>query len=302
MRFILCTLLFCLLLSSTLFAQEQKPKLITWQDIAALPAPVAGSRIAYGSDSLQFGELRLPEGKGPFPVVVVVHGGCWLSQYDLQYMSQLSAALTQAGYATWNLEFRRVGDVGGGWPGTFLDVAKGTDFVRELAKKYPLDRKQVAVIGHSAGGHLALWLAGRKNLPRKSELYTRKPLKLKGVVSLAGIADLEQYAADKGSCNAAVPKLMGGMPADVPARYAQAAPIQLLPLRVPQRLVQGMLDPIVPVSQATAYVTLAKSKGDAAETMLLPNAGHFDVVAPQSPVWGKILEAVQAVLPQKQNR
>lgn len=299
MRSILFTLLLCLLTSTTIFAQDQKPKLITWQDIAALPAPAAGTRITYGPDSLQFGDLRLPAGKGPFPVVIVVHGGCWLSHYNLEYMSHISAALTEAGYATWNLEFRRVGDVGGGWPGTFLDVARGTDYVRELAKKYPINQKQVVIMGHSAGGHLALWLAGRKSLSPKSELYSRKPLKVKGVVSLAGITDLETYAADKGSCNEAVPKLLGGMPTEIPARYAQASPMGLLPLKVPQRLVQGALDPIVPVTQAENYTSLAKSKGDDTEVILLPNAGHFDLVAPQSTAWDKVVEAVQSVLQKK---
>ena len=150
-------------------------------------------------------------------------------------------------------------------------------------------------MGHSAGGHLALWLAARKSLSRKSELYTKKPLSIKGVVALAGIADLRSYATAKGSCNAAVPQLMGGMPAAVPERYLQASPMQLLPLQIPQRLVQGAKDPIVPVSQATDYVTLAKSKGDAAEVVLLPDAGHFDLVAPQSPVWPEIVKAVQSV-------
>lgn len=294
MRFILYALFLCLVCGTALFAQDEKPKLITWQDLAALPVPAAGSCIAYGSDSLQFGELRLPAGKGPFPVVVMVHGGCWLSQYNLQYMSHLSAALTQAGYATWNLEFRRVGDAGGGWPGTFLDVAQGTDYVRELAKTHPLNKKQVVVIGHSAGGHLALWLAARKNLPRSSALYVRKPLKVKGVVSLAGIADLEGYATNKGSCNAAVARLMGGMPADLPERYAHAAPLHLLPLKVTQRLVQGARDPIVPVTQATTYKDAAKAKGDPAEAIMLPDAGHFDLVAPQSPAWEQVLKAVQA--------
>ncbi|PVY39673.1 alpha/beta hydrolase family protein [Pontibacter virosus] len=299
MRALLYTLLLCLFCSHTLLAQDQKPKLVTWQDIAALPAPAAGMRVAYGTDSLQFGELRLPEGDGPFPVVVVVHGGCWLSQYNLQYMAHLSAALTAAGYATWNLEFRRVGDAGGGWPGTFLDVAQGTDHLKAMAKQYPLNLKQVVVLGHSAGGHLALWLAARKNLPRQSALYVRKPLKVKGVVSLAGIADLESYATAEGSCNAAVPKLMGGMPAQVPDRYAHASPMRLQPLKVRQYLVQGALDPIVPTEQATAYARSAKSKGDAAEVVLLPNAGHFDLVAPQSPAWPLVLKSVREVLRQK---
>ncbi|GAB3818443.1 hypothetical protein GCM10028895_15720 [Pontibacter rugosus] len=197
-RFILCFILATPLAMSQTNAQQQQPTLITWQQIAETPVPAADHVIKYGSDSLQFGELRLPEGKGNFPVVVVVHGGCWLNQYNLQYMSHLSDALTKAGYATWNIEFRRVGDAYGAWPGTFQDVAMATDHVRELAKRYPLDAKKVVVIGHSAGGHLALWLAARHRLPKSSPLYVKNPLKLKGVVSLAGITDLATYSQQEG--------------------------------------------------------------------------------------------------------
>lgn len=288
-----------LLTTTPLFAQEQQPNLVTWQEIAALPVPPADKLIPYGPDSLQFGELRLPKGEGPFPVVVVVHGGCWLSAYDRQYMAHLSEQLTQAGYATWNLEFRRVGDAGGGWPSTFLDVAKGTDYVRELAKEYPLNTKKVVVIGHSAGGHLALWLAARHNLSKKSPLYIKKPLKLVGVVSLAGIPDLASYSHQKGSCNEAVPELMGGMPAEQPARYADASPTALLPLKVPSRLIQGALDPIVPVTQSQDFATLAKAEGDDAELILIEQAGHFDLVAPHSPVYEQVERAVQELLRQK---
>ncbi|MCJ8164270.1 alpha/beta fold hydrolase [Pontibacter sp. E15-1] len=274
------------------YAQGQQPKLVSWQEVADLPVPPADHVLAYGPDSLQFGELRLPQGKGPFPVVVVVHGGCWLAAYDRQYMAHLSQALTQAGYATWNLEFRRVGDSGGGWPGTFLDVAQGTDHLRTLAKKYPMDVKETVVIGHSAGGHLALWLAARHNLPKGSPLYIKKPLKLKGVVALAGIPDLETYSQQEGSCNKAVPELMGGMPAEQAARYAEASPSRLLPLKVPVRLVQGSLDPIVPVTQSSQFEAQARAAGDDATLILLPNAGHFDLVAPQSPVQQQVLQTV----------
>jgi acetyl esterase/lipase len=289
---VLLLLTFTVLSTNPLLAQ-QPPKLVTWQEIAALPVPPADAVIAYGTDSLQFGELRLPQGEGPFPVVVVVHGGCWLSEYDRQYMAHLSQVITQAGFATLNLEFRRVGDAGGGFPGTFLDVAKGADHVRRLAEDYPLNSKQVVVIGHSAGGHLGLWLAARQNLPESSPLYMRKPLKLKGVVSLAGITDLEAFSRDKGSCNEAVPLLMGGMPEEQPMRYAAASPIALLPLKVPSRLVQGTLDPIVPVAQSQHFVEAAKAKGDDAQLILLKEAGHFDLVFPTSPVYQSVLEAVQ---------
>jgi dipeptidyl aminopeptidase/acylaminoacyl peptidase len=121
----------------------------------------------------------------------------------------------------------------------------------------------------------------------------RKPLKLKGVVSLAGITDLEAYSRDKGSCNEAVPLLMGGMPEEQPMRYAAASPIALLPLKVPSRLVQGTLDPIVPVAQSQHFVEAAKAKGDDAQLILLKEAGHFDLVFPTSPVYQSVLEAVQ---------
>ena len=277
-------------------AYAQKARLVTWQDLVRLPAPAAGQRIPYGPDSLQSGELRLPEGPGPFPVVVLIHGGCWLSEYNAAYMTHISAALTKAGYATWNLEFRRVGNLGGGWPGTFLDVAQGTDYVRELAKTYPLLPKRVVVLGHSAGGHLALWLAARHKLPRTSPLRSKNPLKLKGVVALAGIPDLAAYSADPGSCNSVVAQLLGGQPAEVPERYAAGSPSQLLPLRVPVRLVQGAQDPIVPVSQAQSFAALAQAKGDDARVLLLPNIGHFDLVHPNSPAWPTIEQTVKDLL------
>ncbi|MHA6248330.1 alpha/beta hydrolase family protein [Pontibacter sp. CAU 1760] len=293
LRIFLLTITLLTVIMPTSNAQQQPQKLITWQQIADLPVPQPDQVVAYGPDSLQFGELRLPSGQGPFPVVVVVHGGCWLSAYDRTYMAHLSQALTTNGYATWNLEFRRVGDVGGGWPGTFLDVAQGTDYVRELAKNYPLDKKNVVVLGHSAGGHLGLWLAARHNLPRTSPLYIKKPLKLKGVVSLAGITDLATYSQQAGSCNSAVPQLMEGMPSEQAARYADGSPIQLLPLKALTRLIQGALDPIVPVSQSSDFVEKARKHGDDAALIVLPNAGHFDLVAPQSPVQAQVLQEVR---------
>ena len=175
-----------------------RPATVTWEQISRPPAAPADHRIQYGEHAFAFGELRLPRGSGPHPVVVVVHGGCWQSQYDLRYMSHLSAALSQAGIATWTLEYRRIGNAGGGWPGTFDDVARGTDYVRTLAQRFPLDLNRVVVAGHSAGGHLALWVAARRNLPRESPLFTANPLPLRGVVSLAGITDLRKYGAGTG--------------------------------------------------------------------------------------------------------
>ncbi|MFC6996901.1 alpha/beta hydrolase family protein [Rufibacter roseus] len=296
MKYLLAILLLCLSFVGQLQAQTPAPKLTTWQDISNLPAPTSGKKIFYGSDSLQFGELRLPEGKGPFPVVVVIHGGCWLNQFNYQYMNHMSAALTKAGYATWNIEFRRVGDEGGGWPSTFLDVAKSIDHVRELAKQFDLDKKKVAVVGHSAGGHLALWAATRQKLPRTNPLYIKNPMKIKGVVSLAGITDLYTYSQEKGSCNSAVKSLMGGLPADVPDRYAEGSPKGNIPMNMPVKLVQGELDPIVPVSQAETLANYSSNRKYLVKLVLLPNAGHFDLVAPTSPAWLAVKGAVREVL------
>jgi pimeloyl-ACP methyl ester carboxylesterase len=217
---------------------------LTVKDLLAVPPTPADHVIFYGKDPLQFGELRLPEGNELHPVIVVIHGGCWLAEYDLHHISPLATALTKEGYATWSLEYRRVGNEGGGWPDTFLDVAQGTDYLRELAKTYPMDLNRVITLGHSAGGHLALWLAARHKLPVGSPLYSENPLTIRGVVSLAGVGDLglPEYQA---ICGCVVPKLMGGSPSEVPERYAQGSPIELLPLNVRQILVQGAGDATV---------------------------------------------------------
>ncbi|MGH8590115.1 MAG: alpha/beta hydrolase, partial [Gammaproteobacteria bacterium] len=144
----------------------------------------------FGSDPIQFADLRLPKGKGPFPIAIVIHGGCWMKFADLQNTAPLSDALRHAGIATWNIEYHRVDNTGGGWPGTFNDVAAAADHVKTIAKTYELDLTQVIVIGHSAGGHLALWLAARHRLPKNSPLYVEKPLPIRGAINLAGPANL----------------------------------------------------------------------------------------------------------------
>src|SRR5215468_9805667 len=200
------------------------------RSILTRPAPPADARVSYGSNEFQFGELRLPKGPGPYPVAIVIHGGCWMSQYGLSYMGHLSAALTEAGVATWSIEYRRVGNQGGGWPGTFEDVSRAADHLRKIAKTYPLDLNRVIAVGHSAGGHLALWLAARKILPKDSPVYSPDPLPLRGVAPLAGITDLRRVGT---ACDANVPQLMGGSATDKTAIYNQASPIDLLPLGVP---------------------------------------------------------------------
>jgi acetyl esterase/lipase len=276
------------------YAQQQGT--VSWQEISSLPMPPADHRIHYGSDPLQFGDLRLPPGAGPHPVAVVIHGGCWRAENDLRHVSHLSAALTAAGIATWTIEYRRIGDAGGGWPGTFEDAARGIDHVRTLAQQHPLDPDRLVLLGHSAGGQLALWLAGRHNLPGDHPLSAPAPLAVRGVVSLSGIADLRAFAAEPGYCNESVAPLLGGSLDEVTERYAAASPIELLPLRVPLRLLHGSQDPFVPVEQARSFAARARDHGDVVELEVIEAAGHFDLIAPFSPVWSSVERTVRGLL------
>ena len=249
-------------------------------DVNALPSKPANARVAYGKDALQFGDLRLPEGKGPFPVVVVIHGGCWLSIANLDNTAPMADALRDAGVATWNIEYRPVDKPGGGWPGTFEDVGAALEQVRALAATHPLDATRVVVAGHSAGAHLALWAAAQSRLPSSSVLHREAPLPVLGVVALGGPGDLrdfETYGRD--ICGPAVERLIGGAPDAVPERWAQASPSELLPLGVRQVLIVGENDRVMPQRAREAYAAKARAAGDRVDVVVVPGA-HFEVIAP----------------------
>ena len=269
--------------------------LMTGKDLLALPQPPADRTIAYGPAPQQVAELRLPKGRGPHPVVVLVHGGCWQAPWGLDHVRSLAAALTAEGYATWSLEYRRIGDPGGGWPGTLEDVADGADRLREVAREHPLDLDGVVAVGHSAGGQLALWLAARPRLPATSPLHVAKPLRLRGVVSLAGVTDLRAGAA-AGVCGDAIPQLLGGPPPGHALRLGQSSPIELVPLGVPVRLVCGARDPIVPIDQARSYEAAARAAGDTVTVDVIEAAGHFELINPSSAAWPAVREAIRALL------
>jgi acetyl esterase/lipase len=270
-------------------------------DLLALPRPVPDARIPYGADPNQFGELRRPRGPGPHPVVVVIHGGCWLAEYDLGHVSALARALTEAGFVTWSIEYRRIGHDGGGWPGTFLDVGSAADHLRRMAREHDLDLDRVVAVGHSAGGHLALWLSCRRRLSADDPLRGEKPLRVGGVLTLAGITDLAAFATPDG-CGSSVPGLLGGLPQSVPARLRRVSPIELLPLGVPQILVTGRDDVIVPGSQAREYVEAGGRAGDTVELVEIPGAGHFELVDPGHDSFGLIRMAVSRLSEPEQNR
>lgn len=265
------------------------------QDLLALPKPPPDHTIAYGPGPQQIAELRLPKGAPPYPLVVLIHGGCWEAPWGFDHVRSLGAALTAEGYATWSLEYRRLGDPGGGWPGTFEDVAHGADHLREVAREHPIDLDRVVALGHSAGGQLALWLAARPRLPNDSPLRAAKPLSLRGVVSLAGITDL-RAAAEGQVCGDAIPQLLGGPPQDHADRLGESSPIELVPLGVPVRLVCGARDPVVPIDQARSYEAAARKTGDAVAVEVVEGAGHFELVNPRSSAWPVVREAVRALL------
>lgn len=246
-----------------------------------MPLPEPGERIPYGDGPQQFGELRMPKGEGPFPVIVLIHGGCWQSAFDFVYMTRLAAWLTDRGVATWTIEYRRIGDDGGGWPGTFLDAAGATDALREIAKKAPINLKRVYAAGHSAGGQLALWFATRDRLPESSALYRKNPLAIHGVLGLAAIANLAAYrVGPAGSCHSSVDQLLGGTPEHVAGRYAETSPQERLPLGVPQIFIQSESDPIVDPASVRDYAAAAEKSGDKVTILPLPGAGHFEASVP----------------------
>jgi pimeloyl-ACP methyl ester carboxylesterase len=241
------------------------------------PPPAADVRLAYGKEPKQFGDLRLPAGDRLSPLAIVVHGGSWKSLYNLIHAGHLCVALGESGIATWNVEYRSVGDPGGAWPGAGDDVAAGVEFVDELVAQYPLDRERIVLVGHSAGGQLALWAAKRGKLP---------------VVALAAVTDLRESATRVGP-DGAVARFLGGMPDEVADRYGSASPRELLPLGVRQILIHGTADADVPYDHSASY---AEAAGGEAELITLEGSGHFEPIDPQAREWPRTLGAIQAVL------
>lgn len=250
-------------------------------DILSLPAPKADVRLAYGRDENQFIDLRLPKIKGPHALGIVLHGGYWRARYDLQYAGHLCAALSQKGIATANVEYRRVGNPGGGWPGTFADVRAGYQFLLQNARQYDFNARRLMVIGHSAGGQLGLCLAAHETGPIT-------------VISLAGVVDL-QRAYWLHLSNDAVVEFLGGTPVEVSDHYREADPMKL-PIRARQWLIHGSADGVVPPAFSREYVTAKGKVKEDARLLEIAGAGHFDVIDPRSAAWKEVEKiALQAV-------
>lgn len=251
------------------------------------------SEVRYGRHADQVVDVLAPDGTG-LPLVVVVHGGFWRQQYDRGHTAPQCAALATEGYAVAAVEYRRVGG-GGGWPETFTDLAEGLDALPGLLGG-TIDPQRVVLMGHSAGGHLALWAASRHRLPEGSPGHRATPLPVRGVVSLAGVADLGwAVAAELG--DGAAEALLGVPPeADPEGRYARADPARLLPTGLRAICVHGGLDEHVPVDCAMAYVAAAMEAGDPAELRVLDWEDHFSLVTPGSAAWTAVLRATADLL------
>ena len=243
---------------------------------------------AYGDDGAQVGDLYLPADVARPPVVVLVHGGFWRQQYERDLMQPLAEDLVARGYAVWNIEYRRVGMDGGGWPGTLTDAAAAIDHLEVLAREQPLDLQRVVAIGHSAGGHLAVWLAARPTLPPDAP-GAAPVVTVSAAVSLAGVLDLRSAHAD-GVGGGAVSQLLGGAPDDVDDRNAVASPLELVPIGTATVLVHGLDDVIVPVAQSRAFAEAASAAGDEVELVELPATDHFDVIDPATTAWSAVVE------------
>jgi acetyl esterase/lipase len=245
------------------------------REVLFLPAPPADCRIPYGEHSSQFGDLRLPAGGGPHPVAIVIHGGFWRVARDLTYAGNPAASLTATGWATWNIEYRRVGEAGGGYPGTLEDLARASDKLRHLATAYNLNLDRVIAIGHSAGGHLALWLAA-----------AGRGLPLRAALSLGGVPDLGR-AWQLGTGDGAAGEFLGGGPDQFPERYRHASPIERLPVGIPVRLFHGERDQIVPIEIAERFHRAARAAGDDCRLYRVPG-DHFDVIDIRTGVWRSV--------------
>jgi len=262
--------------------------------VLELPTEPAPFRIPYGSDPNQFGDLYPPTGEGAHPVAVFIHGGYWRARYDVGNAGSghVGWGLAAAGYAAWCLEYRRSGNAGGGWPGTFHDIAAGIAHLRVLAGTHALDLSRVTLVGHSAGGHLGLWYAGARRLPPESAIAIRDWLTVARVVALAPVSDLRASSVSKAS-NGAADEFLGATPSSAPERFDSASPTALLPLGVRTRVLHGTLDSSVPFEMSEAYVSAAGAAGDDVALTRLDGMEHFEVIDPKSEAWPAVLAALR---------
>ncbi|MBN8203497.1 alpha/beta hydrolase family protein [Bacillus sp. NTK034] len=251
-------------------------------------------KIYYGEHESQFGVLRMPEVSHSCPVIVLIHGGFWQARYNLEENNPIADDLAQRGYATWNIEYRRVGEEGGGWAGTFNDVIDAVNHLSKIAESYPTDLLRVIVIGHSAGGHLALWLGSRIISTPNESPFNQLSVSIQKIISLAGVTDLEKMwdIHEQKKMKSHTAALLEGSPGEVPKRYKLSSPAELLPMNVEQVLIHGELDRHVPVDLSKDYYKYAIEKGENVKLVILPDIDHFKIIEPTSSAWSSVLDSI----------
>lgn len=285
------------LLAMSFAMTDAPPKLLTWPDLISRPRPAADATISYGGDAYQKVDLWLPKGTGKHPVVLMVHGGCWQTSIaDRTLMNWIADDLRKRGVAVWNIDYRGVDRPGGGYPGTFNDVAAAADALRANARRYHLDLRRVVAVGHSAGGHLALWMAARSRVPAGSELHSANPIKIAHVISLGGLPDLEATAAspDNGCGTEVVARLTGLASPTHPDVFADTSVPRLMPIGVAADLVNGKNDRIIPMRLGTGYIEQATRAGDQAVLHRIDQTGHVELIAPESAAWRVSFKLIEA--------
>ena len=276
------------------FADVRGMDTVAWH-----PERLPDARIVYGErNPLQFADLRLPSSPPPpggYPVIIFIHGGAWLAEWSKDHTEPFAEALTEEGFATWDLEFRRIGHRNGGYPGTFEDIADATDYLRTVAESYPLNLDEVIASGHSSGGHLALWLGGRNRLPESSPLYRADPLPLAGIISIAGVNDLE-VSLELGD-RTDVLTLVGAesLPSGA-ARFAETNASRLRPFGIPQVLLIGARDSQWRLDMTERDAEHARAAGDAMKHVIVPGANHMDVIDPRSGFAKGVAQEARSIL------
>ncbi len=267
-------------------------------DYMGLKGPAPDATFRYGSAPSQYAELFLPPGEGPFPVAVLVHGGCWTKAFGgITQLRNLAGALAARGIASWNVEYRRVDEPGGGYPGTYQDMNAALDLLAAQAKSHPLDLQRLVAVGHSAGGQLVQWMAARGRIPASSPLYAPRSLPVRQVVSLGGLADLRrEQALIKSSCDRDLAELAGSPSPARPDVFADTNAGDLLPNGSHTILVTGELDKVSPPRVAHDFAARVRAAGDRADVVILPGASHYDEVAATSNSWPLVLQAIEKAL------
>jgi len=264
----------------------------------ALPRRSPTTVLQYGPAAAQAVDLFLPTGSGPHPVAILIHGGCWsAATAGREQLRHVGVELANLGIAVWSIGYRRANEDGGGYPGTFQDVGRAIDRLRSDADHYHLDLSRTVLVGHSAGGHLALWAMARDGLPAASPLYSAEPFMPRSAISLAGVGDLEAFAH-------LVPILCGPGVVEklVPATtstggYAEISPAALPPPKGKVVMISGILDRLVPPYAAHDYArAMLRKQATATERVDIPGAGHFDLVTPGTDAWAEVRGRIQSAL------